>query len=172
MRVLVIPEDSRRDQYVLKPIITAMMTALGQPRAKVQICSDPIMQGVSEALKWPRIQLILEQYRGMVDLFLLCVDRDGDVHRRASLDYIEQQARVAVPAGRNLSSSRWSIRLYRHTSSFSLGKGEEENASAAAERRLCSQGSPGRAAADSGVNVDRTGASRARRPAYEPRQPY
>jgi len=102
MRVLVIPEDSRRDQYVLKPIITAMMTALGQPRAKVQICSDPIMQGVSEALKWPRIQLILEQYRGMVDLFLLCVDRDGDVNRRASLDYIEQQARVAVPAGRLL----------------------------------------------------------------------
>ena len=62
----------------------------------------------------------------------------------------------------------WSMRLYRHTSSFSVGNGAEEKASAAAVRRFCSQGGPARAAAVSGVkldNVDRTGTSRASRPA-------
>ena len=58
MRVLVIPEDFRkglsrgtRDQYILKPIISAMMSAVGKPRAKVQVCQEPLLGGVGEALK-------------------------------------------------------------------------------------------------------------------------
>ena len=38
MRVLVIPEDFRKDQYMLKPIITALMKSLGKPSAKIRIC--------------------------------------------------------------------------------------------------------------------------------------
>ncbi|HLO02590.1 MAG TPA: hypothetical protein VK191_05745 [Symbiobacteriaceae bacterium] len=35
MRVLVIPEDFRKDEQVLKPMVTAVMGAVGRPRAKV-----------------------------------------------------------------------------------------------------------------------------------------
>jgi hypothetical protein len=92
MRVLVIPEDYRKDQYVLDPIIRAMMSALGKPRAKVEICRDPLLGGVVEALKWDRIVEILDQNQGMVQLFLLCVDRDGLPGRRDALDSLEKKA--------------------------------------------------------------------------------
>src|SRR5664279_3984449 len=61
-----------------------------------------------------------------------------------------------VPDGRNRSRSSWSILLCRHTSSFSVGRGDDEKASAAADRRCRSQAGPEKAAAESGVNVDRT----------------
>src|SRR5205085_10740520 len=82
LRVLVIPEDFRKDQYVLKPIIEAMMHAAGRPQAKVRVCRDPLLRGVAQALHWQRIAEIIERYAGMTDLFLLCVDRDGDAGRR------------------------------------------------------------------------------------------
>ncbi|HLO47649.1 MAG TPA: hypothetical protein VK211_04435 [Kamptonema sp.] len=91
MNVLVIPEDFRKDQYMLKPIIKAMMKALGKSRAKVEICQDPLLGGISEASKWENIEAIINQYR-MVDLFLLCVDRDGKEGRKKALENIENQA--------------------------------------------------------------------------------
>ncbi len=48
MNILVIPEDFRKDQYMLKPIIIAMMEALGKPKTKVRVCQDPLLRGVSE----------------------------------------------------------------------------------------------------------------------------
>lgn len=59
MRILVIPEDFRKDQQILKPIIKAMMSAVGKPRAKVQVCQEPLLGGIGEALKWERIEDIL-----------------------------------------------------------------------------------------------------------------
>lgn len=91
MNVLVIPEDFRKDQYMLKPIITAMLKELGKPNAKVRVCQDPLLGGVSEALKWDRIAEIVNRYV-MVNLFLLCVDRDGNASRKAKLLNIEQKA--------------------------------------------------------------------------------
>lgn len=93
MRVLVIPEDFRKDQYLLGPIIKAMLNEIGRPRAKVQVCRDPLLGGIGEALKTERIEEIIQRYRGMVDLFLLCVDRDGNEHRRQRLDDLELFAR-------------------------------------------------------------------------------
>lgn len=92
MRVLIIPEDFRKDQYILKPIITAMLSHLGKPRARVVVCQNPLLQGVVQALSWEHIKPIITRYQGMYDLFLLCVDRDGQQNRRASLDYLERQA--------------------------------------------------------------------------------
>lgn len=91
MRVLIIPEDFRKDQYMLKPIITAMIKFIGKSSAKVMVCQDPLLGGVSEALKWENIESIIKQYP-MVDLFLLCVDRDGKKGRKISLEKIEAQA--------------------------------------------------------------------------------
>lgn len=91
MNVLVIPEDFRKDQYMLKPIISSLMKFIGKPKAKVRICQDPLLGGVSEALKWENIEAIIQQYP-MVDLFLLCVDRDGKEHRKEVLVRLEKKA--------------------------------------------------------------------------------
>lgn len=101
MKILVIPEDFRKDQYMLKPIITAMMAKLGKPRTKVMICQDPLLGGISEALKWENIENIINQY-SMVDLFLLCVDRDGKEGRKTALEKIEAQAANLLPSQRLL----------------------------------------------------------------------
>ncbi len=102
MNVLIIPEDFRKDQYVLKPLVEAMMAAAGRPRARVRVCQEPLMGDVNQALKWERIQEVLDRYRGMVDLYLLLVDRDGDPHRRERIDKIEVRAAEALPASRVL----------------------------------------------------------------------
>jgi len=59
MNVLVIPEDFRKDQYMLKPIVMAMMKEVGKPKARVRVCQDPLLGGISEALKWERIEEIM-----------------------------------------------------------------------------------------------------------------
>lgn len=100
MNVLVIPEDFRKDQFVLKPIVEAMMKAGGR-RAKVQVCTDPLLGGIDQALRWERIKEVVLRYP-MVDLFLLCVDRDGVEGRRASLDSIENRALELLSGMRSL----------------------------------------------------------------------
>ncbi len=108
MNVLIIPEDFRKDQYVLKPIIQRMLAEIGKPKAKVQVCLDPVLGGVHEALKWDRIREIIEMYRGMVQLFLLIVDRDGVAGRREALNSIEDKVRgVLRDASCLLAENAW-----------------------------------------------------------------
>lgn len=85
MNVLVIPEDARPDQYVLRPILQRMMREAGTPRAKVQICMDPILGGIEQVLKWDRIQEVVTMCP-MTDLFVLTVDRDGEETRCEQMD--------------------------------------------------------------------------------------
>ena len=91
MNVLIIAEDFRFDQFILKPIVKAMLTEIGKPRAKIKVCRRPLLGGVGEAMKWERIAEILDLYR-TVQLFILVVDRDGKEGRRRGLDSLEQQA--------------------------------------------------------------------------------
>ena len=100
MNVLVIPEDFRKDEPVLKPIISAMMAWLGKQTAKVRVCRDPHLGGISQALNAERIKEVLERYKGMVQLFLLCVDRDGQSGRRQQLDKLESDAAALLGAER------------------------------------------------------------------------
>ena len=90
MRVLIIPEDFRNDQYLLRPLFRRLFRSLNIP-ATVDVCIDPLLGGVSEALKSERLQEIVDQYEGMIDLFILCVDRDGELSRRHRLDQIEAE---------------------------------------------------------------------------------
>jgi hypothetical protein len=100
VKVLVLPEDFVKDEHVLQPIIEAMMKALGKPQAKVKVCKDPRFHGTSEVLKWEWVKQALDRHRGMVDLFVLCVDRDGNEHRRKILDNLEAQAKREIGEGR------------------------------------------------------------------------
>ncbi len=91
MKVLVIPENFRKDQHMLKPIFVRLFRSIGKPNANIKVCQEPLLGGVFEALKLDRISEIVERYRGMVDVFILCVDRDGEYVRRHRLDYIESK---------------------------------------------------------------------------------
>lgn len=107
MNVLVIPEDFRKDQYVLKPIIAAMLKNLGIA-ARVEVCQDPLLGGINEALKWERIVDIIEQYDWKVQLFLLCVDRDGNPNRRSALSNLENKATEVLRTNRRfLAENAW-----------------------------------------------------------------
>ena len=97
MRVLVIPEDFSQDQHILKPLIAAMLKAVGRPHATIRI-HNPKCGGIGEALKTANITEILHDYKGMVDLFLLCVDRDAEEHRRQQLDNVEAHAQTLLTA--------------------------------------------------------------------------
>lgn len=98
--MLVIPEDFRKDQYVLEPLVRALMAEAGRPRAKVEVCKDPLLGGLSAALDPARLAEVIERYP-MVDLFLLVVDRDGEPGRRDALDRVEREsaARLAARQG-------------------------------------------------------------------------
>ena len=91
MNVLIIPEDFRKDQFILKPLFDRLFRRLGAPNAYVEICRDPLLGGVGEALKSERIAEIVRDNRGMTDIIILCVDRDGVVGRRQRLDDIETE---------------------------------------------------------------------------------
>ncbi len=89
MRVLVIPEDSRKDKFILEPLFKSLFRSLGKRNTRIQVCEDPVLGGIGEALKLQHITEIFEAYKGMITIFILCVDRDGDEGRRQRLDQIE-----------------------------------------------------------------------------------
>ena len=91
MNVLIIPEDFRKDQYILKPLFTKLFHRLRVRQVRVEICVDPLLGGIGEALKLERIVEIVGQEASMRDMLILCVDRDGEVGRRQRLDYIETE---------------------------------------------------------------------------------
>ena len=59
----------------------------------LRICQEPLLGGVREALKSDNLAKIVERYDGMMNIFILCVDRDGDEGRRQRLDDIETEFR-------------------------------------------------------------------------------
>lgn len=75
--VLIIAEGPT-DEHMLKPIIAEMMKAIGKPHATIRF--HPIANrqgGVDQILRNPqRIKTIIRTYP-MADLFLICIDRDG-----------------------------------------------------------------------------------------------
>src|SRR5208337_5580660 len=108
VKVLILAEDFVKDEFVLQPIILAMMKRAGKPKAKVKVCKDPRFHGTGEALKWDYIEQALSRHRGMVDLFLLCVDRDGNANRQVVLGNLENQAAAAIGKGRAfLAENAW-----------------------------------------------------------------
>ena len=96
MNVLVIPEDFRKDQYILKPLFERLFRSIGKRRARVRVCQDPLLGGIDQALRSERIQEVVDQHDGMTDIFILCVDRDGERGRRDRLDQIEGEFGIGL----------------------------------------------------------------------------
>ena len=99
MNVLIIPEDFRNDQYILKPLFTRLLRRLGAPSVEVEVCQNPLLGGVGNAPNIDNLANIVSRRRGMYDLFILCVDRDGVVGRRQRLDDIERELGHGFLAG-------------------------------------------------------------------------
>lgn len=91
MKILVIPEDFRNDQFILKPLFKRLLRDMGKPNAQVEVCKEPLLGGDVEAMKSKNIAQIVERYGGMIDIFVLCVDRDGEQGRHQRLNEIEQE---------------------------------------------------------------------------------
>ena len=91
MNVLIIPEDFRNDQYILKPLFSRLFRSIVKRRVHVDVCRDPLLGGVGEALKSERIAEVIGKHGGMTDIFILCIDRDGEQGRRQRLDQIEAE---------------------------------------------------------------------------------
>src|SRR5580658_2642290 len=103
MNILVIPEDFRKDQFILHPIISAMLTKLEKP-AIIEVLKDPLIGGIGEALKVELLEEIVRDNQWKVDLFLLCVDRDAEPGRRLALDRLEQHFATKLGAGKFLAA--------------------------------------------------------------------
>lgn len=88
MNVLIIPEDPTNDRYILLPIIEKLFSTLKTRPIKISICENPRMRGVSDALNRQNLNDIVSRY-AMIDLFILCVDRDGNENRRGLLNELE-----------------------------------------------------------------------------------
>lgn len=107
MNVLILPEDFTVDQYMLKPLIEALLEAVGKPNADVRVCQDPRFRGIGQLLDWRLLEPVLIRYRGMIDLFLICVDRDGEEGRKESLNRLEQLAEEIAPGRIVLAENAW-----------------------------------------------------------------
>jgi hypothetical protein len=68
---------------------------------------DPLLGGIDQAMKWERLDEIIEQYKGMVHLFLLVVDRDCEETRRAGLDELEAKAAGKLGGDRFYAEHAW-----------------------------------------------------------------
>jgi hypothetical protein len=99
VNVLVIAEDFRKDQYILRPVVQAMMAAVGKPRASVIVMTRPLLRGVAQVLDVGTLRdRVLAAYP-MVHLFLLIVDRDADPNRRRALGSLEERLRGSLKPG-------------------------------------------------------------------------
>lgn len=79
MRILIIPEDPRLDQFILKPIVEAIFKDLKRV-ASVQVLQNPRLRSVDQALDPTMLGGIINSYP-QEDLFLLLLDRDCDQNR-------------------------------------------------------------------------------------------
>ena len=51
MKVLVIPEDFRNDQYILKPLFSRLFGTKDRRPVRVRVCQE-LLGGIGEALKF------------------------------------------------------------------------------------------------------------------------
>ena len=126
MNVLIIPEDFRKDQYILKPLFSRLFRSMGRRHVQVEVCRDPLLGGFREALKSERMAEVVRKHGGMTDIFILIIDRDGDTNRRQSLARLEEQfgnerAFLAESAWEEIET--WVLAGLRLPSGLELGGG-------------------------------------------------
>ena len=85
--VLVIPENPKKDRFILKPLVERMLLECGKPNSRVVVPERPHMNGYEDALK--RLPEVVDEFTH-VDLILFLVDADGK-DRSATFQRLEAQ---------------------------------------------------------------------------------
>jgi hypothetical protein len=93
VKVLVIPEDPKHDQFMLKPLIEAALAFAGRANPHVRVCSHRLIGGDATVINYDNLCEIIDDNLDY-DVFLLSVDRDCRDGRRAALDALETRIRV------------------------------------------------------------------------------
>ncbi len=107
MKVLVVGEGPT-DEYMLRPIVQAMLKTMGKVQANVRF--SPVSkrkQGIRDVLTWNYLEAIIIA-NPMVDVFLLCVDRDGLAGRKQQLTILEREGKKVLTVGQTfLAENAW-----------------------------------------------------------------
>lgn len=74
-RVYVVCEDHTLDQYIAKPIISALLSAIGKVRADVRVVTSPQLRGYGDLKR--EACAILARYGAISDLVVFIADADG-----------------------------------------------------------------------------------------------
>jgi hypothetical protein len=96
VKVLVIPEDPKHDQYLLKPLVEAAITHSGKPGALVRICNHRLIGGDATVLNFENLCEIVEDNQ-LYEVFVLVVERDCLAGRRAALDNLALRLHKQFP---------------------------------------------------------------------------
>jgi hypothetical protein len=93
----------------------------------VEICRDPVLGGVDQALDWGRIDELIDMYPS-VQIFLLLVDRDGRAGRRESLNALENRGGEKLGARRTLiGENAWQEVAFRSAKAALLSPSERRH---------------------------------------------
>lgn len=88
-KVLVVPEDSTNNGYILKPLIEKMLAKCGKPAAEIKVLDDPHVNGYEHAKNVLRTE-VFEKFRFM-NLLMFLPDADGK-DRTQELRALEEEA--------------------------------------------------------------------------------
>ena len=81
IKAVVICEDHRLDEYILKPVIKQIFNELGQ-KVRISFAPRTMIQGVHQALQKTKHKDVFSRY-SIADVFFLIIDRDGDENRES-----------------------------------------------------------------------------------------
>lgn len=119
MNVVFVPEDPKYDRHILTPVLRAMMAWLEKPHATVEPARGNL-QGYDNVRRWENIEEIIDR-EPMADLFLVCVDRDGDEGRRDVLDRLERKARDKLDAEGFPDTAFFAVAAHQEVEVWALG---------------------------------------------------
>ncbi|MGK2852283.1 MAG: hypothetical protein ACSLFN_15435 [Candidatus Limnocylindrales bacterium] len=113
MKVLIIPEDPTYDQYILKPVVSRAVEEAGLT-GRIEVLTDPHLRGSSDALDPAVISSVIDE-NPMIDLFVLCVDRDcnrdGNTAKAAAIEATHTGRLIACVAKEEIEV--WMLAIHR-----------------------------------------------------------
>lgn len=83
-RVVFICEDHTLDQYIIRPVLVALLSHLGKPRAQIRAVTDPRLTGLAHLRR--ELPGVLRRYAQLADLMVVAIDQDCDAQRRDAFE--------------------------------------------------------------------------------------
>jgi hypothetical protein len=84
IRVFVVCEDHTLDQYVVRPVISALLSHLGKPKSVVKVVTDPKLNGIDSLKR--EFDGILARYSAIGNIVVFAIDADGNDGRPGKSD--------------------------------------------------------------------------------------